>query len=157
MKLLIMSETLGNNKLQLYAENLSKDYILSYVSMMYNKSHDSIRLSRFDWDFKEFVTLHTDADFKSLNDLEKLKLTIIGQENSEQIKVEAELQMHHGYVNEKEAAQSDTDTEVPMPQDCIPTTPASLPQEITIEPSSDVGMDTSDSDSVEISPNINNR
>ncbi len=94
MKLLIMSKSLGNNKLELDQENLTKEYVLSNVSALYDKSKESIRLSRYDSDFEEWTTIRTEADFKSLNDKEKLQLDVtelIYDQNQEPGKVLADI------------------------------------------------------------------
>ncbi len=106
----------GNQRLEFGEDNLNKEYVLLKVSELYNKSKQSIRLSKYDADFEEWVTLNTEADFQSLVDKEKLQLGV-----TELI-----------YDQRQESAKVIADITVPVPQEGNPTT---LP--VFMVPSSD--------------------
>ncbi len=73
MKVLIMSESFGNKVLD--TQPTDKQTLLLEVSLLFKKSRDLIRLSRYDPDFDEYVTIE-DNDIASLKNKDKLKLDI---------------------------------------------------------------------------------
>ncbi len=78
MKFLIMNDPLGNKVLD--TQPTDKKTMHLEVSLLYKIPQDSIRLSQFDTNFQEYVTLDKDNQFASLNDMEKLKLDVIEQQ-----------------------------------------------------------------------------
>ncbi len=74
MKFLIMNEPLGNKVLD--TQPIDKQTMHLEVSLLFKIPKDSVRLSKFDSNFQEYVTLDTDSHFASLNDMEKLRLDV---------------------------------------------------------------------------------
>ena len=79
MKFLILNENLGHKKLEVDDGNVDKNYIKFKVSELYNIDLDTVRLARLDPDFNEYITMESDSEFKELQNLDKIKLTVIEQ------------------------------------------------------------------------------